>query len=84
VVESTQKSVTKSENCGCYVRGGKLDIQCLYHKRRDKLLQERFALYLQARIRKVFSKTHLRELEAEVFEEVRKLRKNYTYIDPPI
>lgn len=60
--------------CGCYVDKGKLTMQCEYHKRREKLIVNRAGIYLESRIRQVFSDTYLREMEDKVLEEVRKLR----------
>lgn len=62
------------EACGCYVEGGKLTMQCPFHKRREQLIVNRTALYLESKVRQLFSDTHLREMEDKIVDAVRRVR----------
>ena len=62
--------------CGCILEKGKLTYECEYHKKRDKLVKNRTTLFLEAKIRGIFSSTHLREIEDEIITVVRNIREN--------
>lgn len=83
MVESTQKSVTNSELCGCTISNSKLTNQCEYHKQRDVLIQNRAALFIESRIKVAFKGTHLREMQEKVLVEVHKLYKGKYHAAQP-
>lgn len=63
------------KHCGCMLRGQHLYETCDWHKDHNVKVVRVTAMVLLTRLKSIFKKTHLRELEEEVLIEVKKFIK---------